>query len=680
MQTPIDPKTESMLGGDGLNSDMLLRALAGIFNEGVRPSPSKLDGDSARLSGPDLQDRYRALVEQIPAVVFMAPLDGGIGEAYVSPQIERAIGFTQEEWLGDPVLWYKQIHPDDKVRWSAEAAQMLMTGSALKSTYRVLARNGRVIWLHCEARLMRTQDQRPWFIHGVGFDITELKQTEEALQEERNFVTAILDTVEALVLVLDPEGRIIRCNRACEPITGYPPSELQNKYVWEVLMVPDNAKQFQKMLQQTQAERTKHEHESRLLTRTGDERLIAWSGTVLADRGRGPVYTIVTGIDITERKRLEQRELERQAAKIDETLDLLQRLIDSMSEALLLVDVSGHVIRMNRAAGSILERHGKETIGRPLSEVLLNTEIPSSPFDCQLESRGSLYLEPEICLPGGQSFPASVSCVQVREKGGQVTGLLLVIQDITQRKQTEEMLRKTEKLATAGRLAASIAHEINNPLAAVTNLLYLMKKHPARINSYLELATQELDRIIHISKQTLGFYRDTSVPCPVNVAEVLDNVLYLYARRLEGREIIVNKAFDRKANIQALAGEIRQVFSNLISNALDAMAQGGTLKLKVSQRRSWKNSDISGVRVTIGDTGAGISPEHAKKIFEAFYTTKTDVGTGLGLWVTQGIIKKHNGFIRFRSRTAPGKSGTVFSVFLPQKGLQAPSDTEKIAS
>ena len=132
---------------------------------------------------PNALARYRTLLEQIPAVVFMAFLDKGIGEAYVSPQIEEMIGFSQEEWLNDPVRWYQHIHPDDKARWSIEAAQMFLTGEPLRSVYRVLARDGRVIWFHCEAKMVRRDDGQPWFIHGVGFDITELKQAEESLKE-----------------------------------------------------------------------------------------------------------------------------------------------------------------------------------------------------------------------------------------------------------------------------------------------------------------------------------------------------------------------------------------------------------------------------------------------------------------------------------------------------------------
>lgn len=137
----------------------------------------------ANLPLPEVDARYQTLIEQIPAVVFMAFLDKGIGEAYVSPQIEAILGFTQEEWLNDPVRWYQQIHPDDKDRWSVEAADLFLLGNPLKSLYRVISRDGRVVWFHCEAKMVRNHDGRPWFIHGVGFDITELKVAEEALKK-----------------------------------------------------------------------------------------------------------------------------------------------------------------------------------------------------------------------------------------------------------------------------------------------------------------------------------------------------------------------------------------------------------------------------------------------------------------------------------------------------------------
>src|ERR1700686_3860719 len=269
---------------DALQAEEILQGLAAVASRNssqathiVYPPEQSLERPAQDPQFPNLEARYRALVEQIPAVVFMAYLDRGIGEAYVSPQIEAALGFSQEEWLEDPVRWYSHIHPDDKRRWSREAAEMLLTGNPLRSAYRVVSRDGRVIWFHCEAKMIRKEDGEPWFIHGVGFDITDLKRTEEALQEERNVVFAILHTVGALVVVLDPEGSIIRFNRACEQTSGYSFAEVAGHKIWDLLMVPEEVDRFKSIFQQLRSDQLPSDYEGYLVKRDGARRLIAWS-------------------------------------------------------------------------------------------------------------------------------------------------------------------------------------------------------------------------------------------------------------------------------------------------------------------------------------------------------------------------------------------------------------------
>jgi PAS domain S-box-containing protein len=240
----------------------------------------------------------------------MAYLDRGIGEAYISPQIEASLGFSQKEWMEDPVRWYQQIHPDDKQRWSVEAAEMFLSGKPLRSAYRVIARDGRVIWFHCEAKMIRQDDGRPWFIHGVAFDITEHKRTEEALQEERNVASAILDTVGALVVVLDPNGHIVRFNRACERASGYSSTEVLGKHVRDLFIIPEELDRFNAIFKQLRTGKTVGDYEVHWINRDGLRRLISWSSTTLQGGNGAVQYVIATGIDITERKHLEKTMLE----------------------------------------------------------------------------------------------------------------------------------------------------------------------------------------------------------------------------------------------------------------------------------------------------------------------------------------------------------------------------------
>jgi PAS domain S-box-containing protein len=239
--------------------------------------------------------------------------------------------------------------------------------------------------------------------------------------------------------------------------------------------------------------------------------------------------------------------------------------------------------------------------------------------------------------------------------------------DITEQLLAEEALRQTEKLAATGRLAASIAHEINNPLEAVTNLVYLARRQPLKVEEYLKLADRELDRIAQITKNTLGFYRDSVSPTKVNISEVLEEVLALYARKLEFKKISLRSDYGAGIEIFGYPGEIRQIFANLIANAIEALPGEGTLAVRASGAKSWNGNDRQGVRITFLDTGSGIAPGDRRRIFEPFYTTKKDVGTGLGLWLTLDLVEKHRGSLRLRSSVKPGQTWTAFSVFLPDR-------------
>lgn len=294
-------------------AETVLLDLARVFADSpVQNSASfPASNESAKdAPGDSLEAKYRALLEQIPAVVFMAYLDRGIREAYVSPQIEAALGYPREDWLEDPVRWYQRIHPDDKQRWSVDAAEMFLSGKPLRSAYRVIARDGRTIWFRCDARMMRKEDGRPWFIHGVGFDISDIKHIEEELQKERNFVSAILDTVGALVVVLDDEGRILRFNPACELLTGYSAEEVRGRRVWDLFLLPEEVDRFKKIFGMLRSDLLPQDYQSHWLTRRGDPRLIAWTSTLLPSGNDSGNYIIATGIDITERKRLENAVLE----------------------------------------------------------------------------------------------------------------------------------------------------------------------------------------------------------------------------------------------------------------------------------------------------------------------------------------------------------------------------------
>jgi PAS domain S-box-containing protein len=254
-------------------------------------------------------------------------------------------------------------------------------------------------------------------------------------------------------------------------------------------------------------------------------------------------------------------------------------------------------------------------------------------------------------------------------QGGRITGGVAVNTDVTQAQLQDEALRKSEKLAAVGQLASSIAHEINNPLESITNLLYLVQKSDSmdEVKEYARIAQDELARVTEITLQTLRFHRQQSKPVEIDLADLMRTVMALYTGRLLVRSLSVEMKLVNSPLVMGLEGEIRQVVNNLIRNALDVMSEGGgRLLIRLHPQTNWTDGR-KGVRLTVGDTGEGISLDIMEHLFEPFQTTKELMGTGLGLWVSKGIVEKHEGTIRTRTRRGK-RHGTVFSVWLPVEG------------
>jgi signal transduction histidine kinase len=261
-----------------------------------------------------------------------------------------------------------------------------------------------------------------------------------------------------------------------------------------------------------------------------------------------------------------------------------------------------------------------------------------------------------------------VKLTQVLGDGGQIERLIAVSRDITELKKAQTAVLQAEKLAAIGRMAATIAHEINNPLESVTNFIYLAKTAedvPKEISGYLEIADQELARVAQIAQRTLGFYRDPAIPRWIGVADLINDVMAVYESKLRNKRLKVEISADRDLMLCTKQGEFKQALANLVANAIDASSEGGTLWLRAQSTRNWTNGMAPGVRVALADNGSGMTPQVQQQIFVPFFTTKADVGTGIGLWVTKSLIEKLGGYLRFRSRHGEN-GGTVMSFYLPR--------------
>jgi PAS domain S-box-containing protein len=272
-----------------------------------------------------------------------------------------------------------------------------------------------------------------------------------------------------------------------------------------------------------------------------------------------------------------------------------------------------------------------------------------------------MFYEHRSVTPEGRVLWIQTRGTIVRDDSGSPVSMSGISIDVTEQRNAEEALRRTEKLAAAGRLAATVAHEVNNPLESLTNLIFLAANTPGlppEAHSYLSTAESELDRIAHIVRQTLGFYRDSTTPQPVNLGRIAAEVTQLYRSRAESRIVTLTCTSDPGCIVVANAGELKQVIANLVANALDATPPNGSVSTTV--RRSGDQ-----VELTVADTGSGIPANLLPRLFEPFFTTKEEVGTGLGLWVTRGILEKHKGTLTVESDTTPGASGTRMTARLP---------------
>ncbi len=352
---------------------------------------------------------------------------------------------------------------------------------------------------------------------------------------------------------------------------------------------------------------------------------------------------------------------------LQESRESFQITLKSLGDAVVSTDAAGNVSFINHVAEKLTGWDYQAASGRPLREVLriiderTRTDL-DDPVALFSRSQPVVNVSSYVALisRSGQEHPIELIGSPILNDQNQLAGVVVVFRDITQRRQTEQALRSSERLALAGRLSATIAHEIRNPLDTVSNLIYLLRYEQCpseTTDQYLELASDELARIAQITGQLLTFHREAQVPVEVNLADVLQSVLVLFAPQIRKAHIDVELRFEAVPPVRGFPGELRQVFSNLVGNALDAMPNGGKLILHLRESGVACNPARRGVRVTVLDTGAGIPLGVRRNLFAPFFTTKGEKGTGLGLWISRGIIEKHEGTIHFASRMRAGRSG-----------------------
>jgi PAS domain S-box-containing protein len=456
------------------------------------------------------------------------------------------------------------------------------------------------------------------------------------------------------------DGTILYCNRRFAELVRRPLDELIGTPVLDLVPGAER-KAFEALLRRSLESSGKAE--SSLCSAGGELIPVYISLRSFEEFGSRALGMVVT--DLREQRRNQEMLAAGKLARL---------IMEQSTEIVAVCDTEGRVLQ---ASNALEQTCGANPLFQPFDSVLpLDLYIPGQVAPPRRFTVADLFaghtfrgVEVSYQSPQGERRHFLLSAGPVVLEGSPA-GCVITLFDIDERKRVEESLRRSEKLAATGRLAATIAHEINNPLEAVTNLLYLIETVPGLDREALNYATaaqEQLARVAHITRQTLAFYRESRQPQPVRLKEITDSILSLYRGKAELKNVQVVGDLRFEGEILGFPNQVAQVVSNLFLNALEACPPGGKIWVRVYPSREWSNSRKPGVRVVIADNGPGVAPRDRARLFDAFFTTKGEKGTGLGLWVSQGIVARHRGFLRFRSSVRPQHSGTVFSVFLPRQ-------------
>jgi PAS domain S-box-containing protein len=625
------------------------------------------------------EDQFRSLANSIPQLAWMADAHGSI--FWYNQRWYDFIGTSPGEM---PTWGWRGVqHPDyaDPVIYRLERSRK--AGEPWEDTFPLLSKEGEYRWFLARAVPIRDSQGHlvRWF--GSCTDISAQVAAEDQIRNLNGLLQERVAELEAIMQVLpvgvavsqDPESNVVTANLALSNLLGVKPGEniaaRINPASADSVEIDEDGHRLaggdHPLLRSARTGQPSGSLEIEIQGSDGEPIYLQSSASPLFNQYGNVRGAVGAFINVTERKHLE---------------DLLREradLLELATEAIIVRDMSGVLLFWNSGAEALYGWRRDEVLGKSIHQVL-QTRFPMGLRDMEnaLAQTGKWNGNLTQFTRGGQEV--TVACRKALKAGG--NAVLEINRDITAQLKAEDALRKTERLAAMGRVAGIIAHEINNPLEAITSAFYLLRHHPSLDEEarYLaKLGEEELLRVAHITRQTLGFYRESKHPVEVSISALLDEILELQTRRMEFGNITLNKQYRSKGTIWGFPVELTQVFLNLIGNAVQAMPDGGTLRLHVFES-SWRRDQRPEVCISVCDTGTGIDPENAKHLFEPFFTTKSTKGTGLGLWISKGIVQKYGGAIRFRSSSCTGRNITCFQVRLPDADVSGVRNPDMTAS
>jgi len=469
-----------------------------------------------------------------------------------------------------------------------------------------------------------------------------------------SLLEAIVDSCQDAIISKDLTGIITSWNPAAQRMFGYTPDEAIGRSI--LLLIPDELHSEEaEILRSLSAGRRIERHETVRVAKDGKRLSLSLTISPIRDGEGRIIGASKIAHDIAEEKRSQ------------EARGRLAAIVAYSEDAIISEDLGGIVTSWNDSARRMFGYTQEEMIGESIFRIV--------PRELHSEEREMLrrmrtgeridHFETVRLAKDGSRIDVSLTISPVCDESGRVIGTSKIARDISARKKMENMLLQSEKIAATGRMAATIAHEINNPLEAVMNLVFLARQSSqsgSEAHRYLVTAENEVDRVSRIARTTLGYYRDRGTPTQLYLQEVIETALHIYSSKLKAQRISTECEFRQNRPVPLRKGEMMQVFSNIFANSIDAMPGGGALHIRVSDATG-ESGDC--VQATIEDNGVGIEEQNIAHIFEPFFTTKPETGTGIGLWVTKRLIEDSGGQIAVSSSTEPGHSGTRLAIILP---------------
>jgi len=484
-----------------------------------------------------------------------------------------------------------------------------------------------------------------------------------ALSQER--LASIVESVMDAIITVDGKQRIVLFNKAAETIFGCPNEQALGKTL--EAFIPERFRASHKEHIQgfghTGVTRRSMSSPGVLLGLRADGEEFPIEATISQVGGDGAKFFTVVLRDITARRQAEERQAQ------------LAAIVESSNDAIISKTLGGIILTWNKAAERMYGYRAEEIVGKPMSILFPSDRLAEADqlLDRIKGGESVEQFDTTRVTKDGRLLNVASTISPIHDAKGTIIGAATITRDLTQMRMAEQALRNSEKLVVTGRMAATVAHEINGPLEAIANILFLLDRAELgnTAHEFVRAAQEEAKRIGQITKLTLGFHREgeSREATEVRASDLIDGILTLYGHRIESLGVAIEKRYGSVGTVVADAGELRQVFSNLIVNASEALAnKGDKLVIHVCDSQDWRGTGRRGVRITIADNGSGIPREVRHRLFEPFFTTKGEKGTGLGLWVSHTLVEKNDG--RLRVRSIPG-IGTAFSIFLPAHATDA---------